>query len=195
VRWVILGQHFSAQTMDQNREEGRWDSALERAICTARTEACEESYKALKDLLVPFLARPQALATLLDLAARWDPDGRKMICELMKKWVESAQALGREEESTCWGPPVVSRTLADLFYKQGHRDEAKRLYKSLLKRNPQDQAALKEYQERFRERDSGWGEGELLRSLQEMVKRIRIAKMGPRAGEQGPSVEQTGPQP
>ncbi len=175
---MILGQHSSAHITDQDLEQGRWDSALERAVSMARTEVSEESYNALKNLLVPFLERPQALAILLDLAARWDPEGRNMICELMKKWVESAQALARQEESTCWGPPVVSRTLADLFYRQGHKDEAKRLYKSLLKSNPQDQAALKEYQERFRERDGGCGEGELLRSLQEMVKRIRIAKMG-----------------
>lgn len=175
---MILGQQFSAHITDQDLEEGRWDSALQRAISTARTELREESYNALKNLLVPFLARPQALAILLDLAAKWDPEGRKMIFELTKKWVESAQALVRGEESACWGPPVASRTLADLFYKQGHRDEAERLYKSLLRRNPHDQAVLKEYRERFRERDGGSGEGELLRSLQEMVKRIRIAKMG-----------------
>lgn len=190
-----LGEPLSGHITGQNQEEGRWDSALERALSAARTEAGEESYTALKELLVPFLTRPQALATLLDLAARWDPEGRLMIRELMRKWVDSAQALEREEEANYWGPPVVSRTLADLFYRQGHRDEAKRLYKSLLKRNPRDQAMLKEYQERFREGDASLMQGELLRSLEEMVKRIRIAKTGLRMGEEPSAAEHTCPAP
>lgn len=174
---MIPSQGLPAHFKDQNQEQGPWDSALERAVFLAETQPTEESYKALKELMVPFLARHHALATLAGLAARWDPEGRRRILELVKKWVEAAQGLEREEP-TCVGPQVVSRTLADLFYRQGHKDEAEKLYKSLLRRNPQDRDTLREYQERFRAGVCSPGEGDLLRSLQEMLKRITEARTG-----------------
>lgn len=183
---MILGQHFSAFTAQQDEKGGPWDSALETALSAARTRQCEDSYKALKQLLVPFLERPQALATLMDLAARWDPEGRAVLRQLMRKWAESTLALLRNEGANCRGPQVVSRTLADLFYRQGHKEEAKRLYRSLLERNPRDQATLKEYQERFSGGELFCGDGQLLRALEEMVRRIRMAKTGRKTGEETP---------
>ncbi len=180
---MAIGHPFSVQITEAEREKGSWEAALQRAISEAEAEASEESYKALKDLLLPFLARPKALVKLLELAARWDPEGQAKIHALIRTWIQAAQGQGGQEKPPPPRPPVVSRTLADLYYRQGHREEAQRLYKTLLSRNPQDQVTLREYLERFPQGDQGPGQGQLLRSLQEMVHRIRTARMASRQAE------------
>jgi len=147
----------------------------------ARTETGEEAYHLLRGLLMPFLERPEALGVLIELAARWDPESLEEIRGMIGEWVKSAQGLASRPNPRHGPPQMASRTLADLFFRQGHREEAERIYKSLLRKDPCDEDTLREYRERFPGGDGELHQGELLDSLQDMLRRIRQA----RAGRQG----------
>lgn len=175
---MVEAQQPSTQGITEIFDPAGLELALDRALAMARAQEGEQSYRVLKELLAPVLSRPEVLAVFMRLSARWEPEHLSGIRRMVRAWVNEAQRLLQRDESGERVLPVVSRTLADLFFQQGHREEAERIYRALLEKNPADSAALQEYRERFCKGGQQPEQDELLRALERLAQRIRRARGG-----------------
>lgn len=150
--------------------------AMERAL--SREDSDEGQYfEGLKAVITPVLHRPEALGDLLELAEKYDPQGVDQILSSIKAWMEFARRLVEQREAS---PKVIaamaSRTLAELFFRQGHLEEAKRIYRVLIQRNPDDKELKEEYQKRFCSELNKDNDQRLLEALTGLVQRIKTAR-------------------
>ncbi|MGQ9857992.1 MAG: hypothetical protein ACUVS3_04785 [Thermodesulfobacteriota bacterium] len=156
----------------------RLESALEECLGRAmEAPGSLEHYRFLQAVLRPILRRPGLPETLVRLAAQWEPESAEEVIHDLRAWAKSVNATLRTSGWVERPPPLVSRTLADLFFRQGHLKEAERIYRILMERDPGDDSVLREYRERFGKGEAESGKRQLLRALEELAERIRRARI------------------
>ena len=165
-------------------------SWLERARRLADRGRDREAYELLGAILKPVLEAPAALEVWMSLARRLEPERAAGFLRSLQAWVRVAQSLlvGRDGREPRPDSPsgMVSRTLAELYWKQGYREKAEGMYRVLLQRDPEDQELRKVFRERFVGEDGRADTA--LRVLEGWARRIRRRKRGqdwPGDGQEG----------
>jgi tetratricopeptide (TPR) repeat protein len=150
---------------------------LREAILEARWKETRESYETLKEVLLGILGMPRAVEDLLRLTRKFEPQRENEVRRTLARWIEEVKAtVERRAIDEILEERLVSRTLADLYFRQGHLEKAKRMYETLIHRDPDNVALLREYEERFREREEGPCGGKLFQVLSVWARRIKEAK-------------------
>jgi tetratricopeptide (TPR) repeat protein len=133
-----------------------WVNAwLERAEEMAGTGHPVEAYGMLGRILESVLERPQLLEIWMDLLRSLEPHREEAARQSLQVWVHRASAILEapvEASPSCEAPlEILSRTLAQLYWKQGHREQALDMYRALVRRHPDNRELLQELDERLAE--------------------------------------------
>ena len=131
-----------------------WVNAwLERAETSARAGQSAEAYGMLEGILGPVLERPHLLETWLDLMRVQKPQHEEAARRSLQDWVRRASALLEVPAEACLSTEarlgILSRTLAQLYWEQGHREKALDIYRALVQRDPDNPELSKELEERL----------------------------------------------
>lgn len=159
------------------REKPLWKD-LREIFMEARETESAESYKMLKNILLEVMEVPDAVELLFTLIRKFEPHREEEIRSVVVSWIErTKETLERDGiEGIGEKGGFVSRTLADLYFRQGYLDQAKGIYEALIKRDPNNWALIREYEERFHQKERIASGGKLLRVLSVWAERIREAK-------------------
>jgi len=163
---------------DEARRPGEtlWEQ-LREAILEARDKETRESYETLKGILLVILDMPRAVEDLLRLTHKFEPQRENEVRRTVTRWMEEVKAIvERRATDEILEERVVSRTLADLYFRQGHLEKAKRMYETLIHRDPGNVALMREYEERFCETEERPSCGKLFQVLSVWAQRIKEAK-------------------
>lgn len=136
--------------MDLNRSlvEGE----LKRAQMLAQEGRHKEALSIFGSIFEPLLENPRIFRTWLELEGTIN--GREAVGRLVER-MEGILESVREVRNSLEIPgeirgqikrPLASRTLARLFWNQGHRREALVIYEALLEKDPHDTALRIEYE-------------------------------------------------
>ncbi len=150
---------------------------LQEAILEARSGETRESYETLKEILLGILSMPHAVEDLLRLTHKFEPQRESDIRRTVTRWIEEVKAvLERRAIDEIREESLVSRTLADLYFRQGHLEKAKRMYERLIHGDPDNMALMREYKERFPEGEERPSGGRLFQVLSAWAQRIKEAR-------------------
>jgi hypothetical protein len=155
---------------------------LERAAALA-ARGDERGALAILDALVGAVVfRRDALRLWLDLVGRVSPGELARARSEAVRWAREALASLKRGVGARQGggaeQGVVSRTLARLYWEQGHRGRALELYRILLDRHPGDEDLRREFEGRLAAEAPGRGDSRHLHVLEAWADRIRRHRQG-----------------
>jgi len=150
---------------------------LRRGEKLASQGADGDAFEQLAGILQPVLDHPSTLRVWMALIQRLHPERLEDARTALALWIKDVQdSLSPQPEEKPEGPGPwvpVSRTMADLLWKQGHEEEAEKIYRTLLEREPEDLDLRRQFRGRFPGRDPHDREIQPLRILEGWVRTIR----------------------
>lgn len=155
------------QILDEARrclQMGREEMALER----------------LEPILEPFLARPWVLELWMRLVRDFRPQQWERMGGQLERWSEVMAEVRAEWDS--WRQErdiqedILSPTVARLYWKQGHRQRALKIFRELVRRRPDDRSLVEELRSLERamaSEDPSQSIRTLMERLEEWMKRLQ----------------------
>jgi tetratricopeptide (TPR) repeat protein len=164
-------------------ESCRISLCLRRGEELAQQGQLREAYQLLSGVLRPVFESPSSLQILMDLVGRAEPNAATALRLSLKEWVRTAletlESMPSNSASNEDPRELVSRTLAQLYWNQGHSEKALEIYRALLQRDPHDEELLDEFQRRIRALEGIEVEPDgTIRALEEWARRIQQRRQG-----------------
>ncbi|MCB0308231.1 MAG: tetratricopeptide repeat protein [Bdellovibrionales bacterium] len=102
----------------------------------------QDHLKALKMLAyILYVEKDKAAIDLIERIITLDPDDKVAIRHLQElKKIETNEPVNKDNESDS----IDSKTLAEMYKRQGHKEEALKIYRNLLKKEPDNDVFQKE---------------------------------------------------
>jgi tetratricopeptide (TPR) repeat protein len=134
-------------------EADRVGERLERGKRLVQEGELVRARSCLEGILGPVIDRPWALEIWVELTRLLDPLAEQGLQEALGNWVRKAREILEDHRSLSKirvpSKGLHSRTIAGLYWDQGHREKAIEIYRALLRRDPEDIDLLKEFEMRL----------------------------------------------
>ena len=129
----------------------------------------------------PVLESPWALEEWFESMSDSDPEAFEEAVGLLRNWIKRAMLIVSEDskspEDDSVEPKLISKTIARLYWKQGHRKKALEIYEALMNESPDDEELRAEYNERLQAlHERPYNIEKIIEILEQWLVRIRLRR-------------------